>query len=70
MNEILTKAVKYKEKVSVQRGMLSAERYIQALECSNRTLNAENRRLVNVLLSMLNKREKEADQCAKCSLKK
>jgi hypothetical protein len=58
------------KQTAVVPGMLSAERYIQVLEASNRTLNAENRRLVNMLLSILDKREREADQCAKCSLKK
>jgi hypothetical protein len=41
----------HREQVSVARGKLSAERYIKALEVSNRTLNSENRRLVKMLLS-------------------
>ncbi len=35
--------------VSVPRKGLSDERYIKALETSNRTLNSENRRLVRLL---------------------
>jgi hypothetical protein len=62
--------MKDKEVVSVCRGNMNDARYIEALENSNKTLSAENRRLVRVLLSILNKREKEADKCAKCLLKK
>jgi hypothetical protein len=57
------------DKPSVHRETQSDERYIKALEESNKTLNAENRRLVNVLISQLNLRDKEADKCAKCLLK-
>jgi hypothetical protein len=58
------------EQTTVVSGTLSIGRYIQMLEASNRALNAENRRLVNMLLYILDKREREADQCEKCSLKK
>jgi hypothetical protein len=37
--------------VTVVRGKRSSECYIKALEASNRTLNSENRRLVNIILS-------------------
>ncbi|MDR0864998.1 MAG: hypothetical protein LBO74_08710 [Candidatus Symbiothrix sp.] len=65
----MKKKIKAEDTPSVPRGNLSDERYIKALEESNKTLNSENRRLVNMLISQLNKREKEADKCAKCLLK-
>jgi protein involved in polysaccharide export with SLBB domain len=60
---------KNQEKVSVERGRMNDARYINALEASNRGLNSENRRLVNLLISIIEKREKELDKCSKCLLK-
>ncbi|MDR1938743.1 MAG: hypothetical protein LBQ73_09660 [Tannerellaceae bacterium] len=51
---------------TVERKNLTDGRYIKALEESNKVLNAENRRLVGMLISQLNRREKELDKCTKC----
>jgi len=58
------------ERVCVERGKMNDDKYIKALEESNKVLSSENRRLVSMLIQQLNRREGEADKCAKCLLKK